>query len=383
MDFELSQDHQMLRQMVRDFVKAEISPHAQRWDQEERFPRELFWELGKLGLMGIVIPEIYEGSEMDYLSYAIAVEEIAVGDGSAALTVASHNGLCSGHILHAGSEAQKRKYLPELASGRKLGAWGLTEPGSGSDASGLRTQAIRDGADWIINGSKTFITQGGVGEIAVILASTAPEKKQKGITAFILEKGTPGFTVGEHIKKLGMRSSDTTELVFEDVRVSDDQRLGELNQGFIDTLKILDRGRISIGALSLGLGRGATELAVRYAGERHQFGQPISRFQAIQWMIADSMTELEAARLLLWRAAWVQDQGKGSSLESAMAKLYASEAGTRACDRAIQIHGGYGYTREYNVERMWRDAKLCEIGEGTSEVQRIVIARRLLKHLSV
>jgi alkylation response protein AidB-like acyl-CoA dehydrogenase len=378
MDFQLSENHQMLRRMVREFVQAEVVPKAAGWDREERFPKEIIPKLGELGLLGIVISDEYDGAGMDYLSYAIAVEEIAAGDGSLALTVASHNGLCTGHINLAGNAEQKRKYLPQLATGKKLGAWGLTEPGSGSDAAGLRTRAVRDGDDWVINGSKTFITQAGVGEVAVVLASTEPERKQKGITAFILEKGMPGFSTGRHIEKLGMRSSDTAELVFENVRVPDSQRLGEYNCGFLDTLQILDRGRISIGALALGLGRAAHEAAVRYSKERKQFGSSIADFQAIQWMIADSATELEAARLLVWRAATVQDKGQNSTTESAMAKLFASEAAMRACDRAIQIHGGYGYTREYPVERMWRDAKLCQIGEGTSEIQRLVISRRIL-----
>jgi alkylation response protein AidB-like acyl-CoA dehydrogenase len=378
MDFQLSENHQMLRRMVREFVQAEVVPHAAKWDREERFPAEIIPKLGALGLLGIVIDETYGGAGMDYLSYALAVEEIAAGDGSLALTVASHNGLCTGHINLAGSPEQKRRYLPDLATGRKLGAWGLTEPGSGSDAAGMRTRAVRDGDDWLITGSKTFITQGSVGQVAVVLAVTEPERKQKGVTAFIVEHGTPGFTVGRHIEKLGMRSSDTAELVFENVRVPDAQRLGELGHGFLDTLKILDRGRISIGALALGLGRAAHEAAVRYARDRKQFGGSIADFQAIQWMIADSATELEAARLLVWKAAATQDKGLSSTTESAMAKLFASEAAMRACDRAIQIHGGYGYTREYPVERMWRDVKLTQIGEGTSEIQRLVIARRIL-----
>jgi alkylation response protein AidB-like acyl-CoA dehydrogenase len=378
MDFQLSENHQMLRRMVREFVQAEVVPHASKWDREERFPAEIVPKLGALGLLGIVIAEEFGGAGMDYLSYALAVEEIAAGDGSLALTVASHNGLCTGHINLAGTPEQKRRYLPDLATGKKLGAWGLTEPGSGSDAAGMRTRAVREGDDWVLNGSKTFITQGSVGRVAVVLAVTEPERRQKGITAFIVEHGTPGFTVGRHIEKLGMRSSDTAELVFENVRIPDAQRLGALGHGFLDTLQILDRGRISIGALALGLGRAAHEAAVRYARERKQFGSSIADLQAIQWMIADSATELEAARLLVWKAAATQDQGRSSTTESAMAKLFASEAAMRACDRAIQIHGGYGYTREYPVERMWRDVKLTQIGEGTSEIQRLVIARRIL-----
>jgi alkylation response protein AidB-like acyl-CoA dehydrogenase len=378
MDFDHSETHQQLRESVRDFAEREVRPKAIQWDKEERFPKELVPKLAEMGLLGIRVPEEYGGAAMDTMSYAICVEELARVDGSLALTVASHNGLGTGHVLAFGSEAQKQKYLPKACSGEWLAAWGLTEPGSGSDASGMATNAKRDGDHWILNGTKMFITQGSVGGFCVVLAKTSPEKKQKGITAFIVEHGTPGFRASKHLEKLGMRSSDTCELSFEDVRVSDAQRLGDVDRGFLDTLQILDKGRISIGALALGLGRGALELGIAYAKERKQFGKAIADFQAIQWMIADTKTELDAAALLIYRAAALADAGKPFSKEASMGKLYASEAATRACQRSLQIHGGYGYTREYQVERHLRDAKLCEIGEGTSEVQRMVIARHVL-----
>jgi alkylation response protein AidB-like acyl-CoA dehydrogenase len=379
MHFDLAEHHVLLRRTVRDFARAEVAPKAQAWDKEERFPKEIVPRLAEIGLLGIRIPEEYGGSGLDVTSYAICVEEIARVDGSLALTVASHNGLGTGHILAFGDEAQKRRYLPKAASGEWLAAWALTEPGSGSDAAALATTARRDGDGWVINGTKMFITQGSVGGFCVVLARTNGQApRQKGITAFVVEHGTKGFGTSKHLEKLGCRSSDTVELSFEDVRVSDLQRVGEIDRGFTDTMQILDRGRISIAAMALGLGQGALEMAVRYAKERRQFGKSIADFQAIQWMLADSKTELDAAALLTYRAAWLADQGRRYTLEASMAKLYASEAATRACNRALQIHGGYGYTREFNVERHLRDAKLCEIGEGTSEVQRIVIAKQIL-----
>jgi len=379
MDFTLSENHQLVQRTVREFAAREIRPHARKWDEEERFPMSLVPKANEIGLWGLRIPEEYGGSGLDVLSATIAVEEIARQDGSIALTVASHNGLCSGHILHAGNEAQKRRWLPKLATGEWLGAWALTEPGSGSDAAGARTSAVRKGDRWILNGTKTFITQGSIGKVCVVLASTTPERKQRGMTAFVVEHGTAGFRVGKHLEKLGMRASDTVELSFEDCEVPDENRLGDVDQGFLDTLSILDRGRISIAALALGIGRGAVEEARAYALERKQFGKPIGEFQAVQFMLASSHAEVEAARLLTWRAAVRADEGKRHTVESSMAKLYASEAATRACMRAIQIHGGYGYTREFPVERYLRDAKLCEIGEGTSEIQRLVIARETLR----
>jgi alkylation response protein AidB-like acyl-CoA dehydrogenase len=379
MESELSEHHRLLRQSVRDFARAEIAPHAQRWDREERFPMELVPRLAAMGLLGIRIPEEYGGSGMDTVSYAICVEEIARVDGSIALTVASHNGLGTGHVLAFGSSELKRKYLPKAAAGEWLAAWALTEPGSGSDSAALRTTAQREGDGWILNGTKTFITQGSVGGFCVVLARTNPEvPKQRGITAFVVEHGTPGFSASKHLLKLGCRSSDTAELTLEDVRIADAQRVGEIDQGFSDTMRILDRGRISIAAMALGLGYGALERAVSYAKDRKAFGKPIASFQAIQWMLADAKTELDAASLLTYRAAWLADQGRRHTQEAAMAKLFASEASTRACNSAIQVHGGYGYVREYDVERHLRDAKLCEIGEGTSEVQRMVIAKHVL-----
>lgn len=379
MDFSFSEHHELLRRSVRDFARTEVAPHARHWDEQERFPSEIVPKLAELGLLGIRIPEEYGGAEMDTVSYALCVEELARVDGSLALTVASHNGLGTGHILAFGNDAQKQKYLPKAAAGEWLAAWALTEPGSGSDAAALATTARRDGDDWVIDGSKMFITQGSVGGFCVVLARTNPDaSKQRGITAFIVEHGTPGFTAEKALEKLGCRSSDTCELRFDGVRVSDAQRLGEVDHGFLDTLQILDRGRVSIAAMALGLGYGALAGAVDYAKDRKQFGKPIADFQAIQWMLADSKVELDAAQLLTYRAAALADAGKRFSHEAAMAKLYASEAASRVCSRALQVHGGYGYTREFFIERHLRDAKLCEIGEGTSEVQRMVIAKTLL-----
>ncbi len=379
MNFDPNEDHALLRKTVREFARLEVAPLARAWDEEERFPKEIIPKLAELGLMGIRIPEEFGGSGMDTTSYAICVEEIARFDGSLALTVASHNGLGTGHIVAFGNDAQKKKYLPKAASGEWLAAWALTEPGSGSDSASMRTTAVRDGAGWRINGSKMFITQGSVGSFCVVLARTNPDvPKSKGITAFIVEHGTPGFNSSKHIEKLGCRSSDTAELHFDNVYVDDAQRLGELNHGFTDTMKILDRGRISIAAMSVGLGYGALDMALSYAKDRKQFGKTLGEFQAIQWMLADCKTELDAAALLLSRAAWLADNGRPYARESSMAKLYASEAASRACNKALQIHGGYGYTREFAVERHLRDAKICEIGEGTSEVQRMIIAKQLL-----
>jgi len=379
MEFDLSEQHRLLQKSVGDFARAEIAPHARDWDSRERFPLDLVPKLARMGLLGIRIPEAYGGSGMDVLAYTICVEELARVDGSVALTVAAHNGLGTGHILAYGTEEQKLRYLPRAASGEWLAAWGLTEPGSGSDAAALRTTARRDGDAWVINGTKTFITNGAVGGFCVVLARTNPDvSQQRGITAFVVEHGTPGFTVSRHLLKLGCRASDTAELAFENVRVSDAQRVGEVDHGFADTMRILERGRISIAAMALGLGYGALDMAVAYAKERAAFGKPIADFQAVQWMLADAKTELDAATLLTYRAAWVADRGMRHAREAAMAKLMASEAATRACNSALQVHGGYGYVREFNVERHLRDAKLCEIGEGTSEIQRLVIAKHVL-----
>jgi alkylation response protein AidB-like acyl-CoA dehydrogenase len=379
MDFEPSESQRKLVEMVRDFCVREVKPHATEWDREERFPREVVAQLGELGLLGMAVPEELGGSQLDTVSIAMVVEEIARWDGSLALTVASHNGLGTSHILRFGSDQLRRRYIPEIASGRKLAAWGLTEPGSGSDAAALRTTAVRNGSGWLLNGSKMFITQGSVGDVFVVLALTSPGKQQKGITAFALDRGMKGFSQRPLHGKLGMRSSDTAELIFEDVLVPDQNRVGEVDQGFLDTLRILDKGRITIGALSVGLGRGALEESIAYAKERKAFGKPIAEFQALRWMMADMATELDAARLLVHRAAALCDAGKPFTTEASMGKLFASEAACRAAAHGVQIHGGYGFTREFLVERIYRDVKLCTIGEGTSEVQRLVIARDLMK----
>ena len=379
MDFELNESQQKLVSMVRDFCLREVKPHATSWDRDERFPREVVAQLGELGLLGMTVPEELGGSALDTLSVAAVVEEIARWDGSLALTVASHNGLGTSHLLRFGNDDLKKRFIPEIAAGRKLAAWGLTEPGSGSDAAGMRTTAVRKDKGWLLNGSKMFITQGSVGDVFVVLALTNPELRQKGVTAFLLEKGIPGFSQRVLHGKLGMRSSDTAELVFEDVHVPDENRIGEVDHGFIDTLKILDKGRITIGALSVGLGRGALEESVAYSKDRKAFGKSISDFQALRFMMADMATELDAARLLVFRAAMLCDAGRPYTQEAAMAKLFASEAACRAAAQGVQIHGGYGFTREFMVERIYRDVKLCTIGEGTSEIQRLVIARELFK----
>lgn len=380
MDFELSEQHAILQSTLRQFFRERVAPRAREWDEAERFPSEIIPELAELGLLGIKIPEEYGGAGLDMSAYAIAVEEAARVDGSLALTLASHNGLGTGHIVAVGTEAQKQKYLTKAASGEWLAAWALTEPGSGSDSAALRTTAVRDGDAWIISGSKMFITQGSVGGFCVVLARTNQQvQAQRGISAFIVEATTPGYSASKKLKKLGCRSSDTVEVTLDQVRVSDEQRLGEVDQGFADTMRILDGGRVSIAAMALGLGRGALEMAIRYAKEREAFGKSISEFQAIQWMLADAQTELDAAELLVRRAAWLADRGRRFTAEASMAKLFASEVATRVCNNSLQIHGGYGYTREYDIERHLRDAKLCEIGEGTSQVQRIVIAKHLLR----
>ncbi len=378
MDFELPESCRELRATVRAFCAERVKPHASVWDRDESFPMEVVKELGRLGLLGIIVPEELGGAGMDKLAAAVAIEEIARFDGGLALTVASHNGLGTSHIRMFGSEAQRMKYVPKLASGEWLGAWALTEPGSGSDSSALKTRAVRKGDRWVLNGTKMFITQGSVGDVFVVLASTRPERRQKGITAFIVEKGTRGFSQRPIHGKLGMRSSDTAELVLEDVEVGDEQRLGEEGTGFIGTMQILDFGRITIGALAVGLGRGALEESTTYAKERRAFGHAIAEHQAIAFMIADMTTEIGASRLLVHHAATLADAGRSFGRQASMAKLYASEAAMRAANKAIQIHGGYGYTRDFPVERYLRDAKLCEIGEGTSEVQRMIIARDAL-----
>ncbi|HYB74855.1 MAG TPA: acyl-CoA dehydrogenase [Candidatus Sulfotelmatobacter sp.] len=378
MDFELTEGQRAIQRMVREFAEREVRPAAAEYDERSQFPWELVRKMGPLGVLGMVVPEAYGGAGMDTVSYALAMEEIARHDGALALTVASHNSLCQGHLLIAGSEEQKRKYLPPLARGELMGAWGLTEPGSGSDAAAMRTTAAIQGNHWVLNGSKSFITQGSVAQTYVVLAVTDASRATHGISAFIVERGTPGFRPGRPEHKLGLRASDTAQLFFEDARIPRENLLGELHHGFMDTLKVLDGGRISIAAMAVGLARGALEESLRYAGERRQFGRPIAQFQAIQWKLADMATEIDAARLLTLQAAALKDRGRPSTRASAMAKLFAAEVGMRACAQAVQIHGGYGYLRDFPVERYFRDVKLCEIGEGTSEVQRLVIARQLL-----
>ena len=380
MDFAFSEQHELLRQSVRDYCAREIRPHAREWDESERFPLEIVPRLAELGLLGIRVPEAYGGAGMDVTAYAIAVEECAKVDGSLALTIASHNGLGTGHLLTFGNEEQKRRYLPRAVSGEALAAWALTEPGSGSDAAALRTTARRDGGDWILDGTKMFITQGSIGGFCVVLArSSADAPPQRGITAFIVDTSTPGYRASKKLKKYGCRWSDTVEVTLDEVRVSDAERLGEVDQGFLDTMRILDTGRISIAAMALGLGRGALDMAVAYAKERAAFGRPIAEFQAMQWMLADAKTQLDAAELLVYRAAWLADRGERYTQEASIAKLFASEAATRVCNDAMQIHGGYGFTREFEIEKHLRDVKLCEIGEGTSQVQRMVIAKHILR----
>ncbi len=378
MDFELNEEQRAVQRMVREFAEREIAPVAQQLDEREEFPLEIVRKLSDLGLMGILFPKQYGGVAMDYISYALILEELGRYDASVALTVESHNSLCSNHIFMFGIEAQKNKYLSQLTSGRVLGAWGLTEPGSGSDAAGMQTTATLDGDHWVLNGSKNFITQGSVAGIYVIMANTDRAKREKGISAFIVEKGTPGFRVGRKEHKMGFRASDTAQLIFEGARIPKENLLGELNHGFIDTLTILDGGRIGMAALNVGIARGALEEGLKYAKERQAFGQPIANYQAIQWKLADMATEIDAARLLVLQAAYLKDKGQPFTKEAAYGKLFSSEVAMKAASEAVQIHGGYGYIKEFPVERYFRDAKFCAIGEGTSEIQRLVIARQLL-----
>ncbi|HSM91370.1 MAG TPA: acyl-CoA dehydrogenase family protein [Anaeromyxobacteraceae bacterium] len=376
--FDLQEELLEMKHTVRAFCEAEVKPHAAQWDAEARFPLDTVRKLGALGLLGMSIPEAWGGSDVGALGVAVVVEELARWDGSLALTVASHNGLGTSHIVHFGTEAQRRRWLPGLASGERLAAWALTEPGSGSDAAALATTAERRGDRWVIDGEKIFITQGTVGDVYVVLARTDREQKQAGVTAFVLERGMPGFSQRAMHGKLGMRSSDTAELVLEGVEVPDENRLGEVGHGFTDTLAILDRGRITIGALAVGLAQGALDASVAYARERRAFGKPIAEHQAVAFQLADMATRTEASRLLVHRAARLADDGRPFRAEASMAKLFASETAMWVTTHAVQIHGGYGYTSEFPVERQFRDAKLTEIGEGTSEIQRMIIARGIL-----
>ncbi|OQY24230.1 MAG: acyl-CoA dehydrogenase [Anaerolineaceae bacterium 4572_32.1] len=382
MNFELDEEQRLFRNMVRDFAQNEVAPKAAELDEKGGFPWDNFRKMGQLGILGIPYPEKYGGSGGDMLSYAIAVEEISRACGSTGITFAAQISLACGPLYYFGTEEQKQKYLTPLASGEKVGGFGLTEPEAGSDAGGTKTRAVLDGDEWVINGRKTFCTNGSVADIVVFTARTDPEAKHShGISSFIVEKGTPGFRPGRDEDKMGLRGSKTSELIFEDCRIPRENLLGAEGDGFKQFLITLDGGRISIGAMALGLAQAALDKAVPYAQERHQFGRPIGSFQAIQWMLADMATEIDAARLLIYRAAWMRDQGLKTAKESAMAKLFASEVAERAAFQAIQIHGGYGYTRDYEVERIYRDQRLCTIGEGTSEVQRLVIARQLLGRL--
>jgi alkylation response protein AidB-like acyl-CoA dehydrogenase len=379
MDFELTPEQQQLRRNVRQFAETEIAPHVREWDEASHFPVEILPQLGRMGLMGVVFPEEYGGTGLGYIEYALAIEELSRVDGSVGILVAAHTSLCTNHIFKCGSEAQRSKYVPELASGRMLGCWSLTEPEAGSDAAGTRTTAVREGNCWVLNGAKTFTTNGRYADVCVAMAVTDRSKGSHGISAFIIEKGTPGFRAGKKEDKLGLRASDTSEMIFEDCRIPAENLLGAPGDGFVDSLKILDGGRVSIAALGIGMAQGAYEAALKHSKVRKQFGRPISEFQAIQWKLADMATEIEAARLLNFRAGWMIDQGLRTTKESSMAKLYASEIAVRAANEAVQIHGGYGFIKDYPAEKYYRDVKLCTIGEGTSEIQRLVIARQLLR----
>ena len=378
MDFRLTEEQELLRRSVREFAETEIRPHVREWDEAQHFPSEIVPALASLGLMGIQVPEQYGGAAMSAIDYCICIEELARVDPGLALSVAAHNGLCSAHILLFGSDAQKVRFLTPLAKGEQVGAWGLTESTSGSDAAGMRTAAVRAGSCWVVSGSKTFTTHGREGDIMVVMAVTDRGAGSRGISAFIVEHSTPGMTPGKKEDKLGMRASETSEVLFDNCRIPLDQLLGEEGQGFVNALQVLDAGRIGIAALSVGLAQGAYEAALRYAQERKAFGKTISAFQAIQWKLADNATRIEAARLLTYRAAYLKDRGGRTTMESSMAKLYASEIAVKAADDCVQIHGGYGFVKDYPAEKYFRDVKLTTIGEGTSEIQRLVIARQLL-----
>ena len=382
MDFELSEDQRLLKKTVRDFAERELKPHSREWDETQQFPREIFSKLGELGLLAVVFPEQYGGSAMSTVDYTIVIEELARVDAGVALSTAAHNSLSSGHIYLAGTEEQKMKYLPKLATGEFVGAWGLTENQAGSDAGGTRTTAVKDGDSWVLNGSKTFITNGSLADISVVMAVTDKSKGKKGISAFLIDRGTKGFRPGKKEDKLGVRSSDTSELILEDCRIPEGNLLGAPGMGFVDTLRILDRGRIGIAAFSIGIAQGAFEASLSYAKGRKQFGQAIAEFQGIQFKLSEMAVKIDAARLLMLRAAALRDAGREHKIESAMAKLYASEIAVQVALEAIQIHGGYGYVKDYPVERALRDSKLGTIGEGTSEVQKLVIARELLSRVA-
>ena len=381
MDFELTDEQKLVRQTAREFAEAEIAPVIARYDEAEEFPAELIRTLGELGFMGALFPAEYGGAGLDHVSYALVVEELSRVDGSVGITMWAHNSLCANHLYTFGTEAQRETYLPPLCRGEVLGAWALTEPGSGSDAAAMKTTAVEEADAWVLNGSKAFITNASVAGTAVVMARTDPAARpaSRGISAFVLERGMPGFRAGQRYKKLGLHASDTAELILEGVRVPKANLLGERNRGFQDTKRVLEGGRIAMAAMAVGLAQGALDQAVRYAKERQAFGRPIGEFQGLQGMLADLATEVEAARLLTLRAAYGKDRGRPVVKEASMAKVFAAEVGMKCATKAVQIHGGYGYTREFPVERFFRDVKLCEIGEGTSEVQRMVIARHLLE----
>jgi alkylation response protein AidB-like acyl-CoA dehydrogenase len=378
-DFQLNDEQLQLKKMVREFAEHEIAPHVRKWDEAGEFPLSTIQALGKLGLMGVVFPTELGGAGMGYVEYVTAIEELSRVDGSVGIIVAAHTSLCSNHIWLAGNDAQKKRYLPRLATAESIGAWGLTEPSSGSDAGSARMTAVRRGKNWVLNGTKTFCTNGHYADVLVVIAVSDRAAHTHGLSAFIVEKGTPGFRPGKKEDKLGLRASDTAELIFEDCLLPPENLLGTEGQGFVDAMRVLDGGRISIAALSLGMAEGAYEAALEYSKQRRQFGRPISDFQAIQWKLADMATEIEAAKLLTFRAAAMKDAGLKTTMESSMAKLFASEIAVKCANEGVQIHGGYGFIKDYPAEKYYRDVKLCTIGEGTSEIQRLVIARQLLK----
>ncbi len=377
--FDYSETQRMVAESARQFAEQHIRPYVMQWDETQEFPVEVFKKAGNMGFMGILVPESLGGSGLGYHEYIAIIEEISKVDPSIGLSIAAHNSLCTNHILSFGNVEQKDRWIPRLASGEWIGAWGLTEHNTGSDAGGMNTTAVRDGDDWILNGAKNFITHGKSGDIAVVIARTGEKGDSHGMTAFVIEKGTKGFSSGKKEDKLGMRASETAELVFDNCRIPDENRLGEIGDGFIQSMKILDGGRISIGALSLGIAKGAYEASLKYSKERVQFGKPISAFQGISFKLADMATEIEASELLLHKAAFLKNQGRKMTKWSAMSKMYASEVCVKVANEAVQIHGGYGYTKDFPVEKFYRDAKLCTIGEGTTEIQKVVIAKNILK----
>ncbi len=379
MNFQVTETTTQIAQMARDFAQQQIRPHVMEWDESQEFPLQLFREMGQLGMLGVLVPEKYGGAGLGYTEYKTVIEEIAKVCGSIGLSVAAHNSLCTGHILSFGNEEQKQRYLPKLATGEWLGAWGLTEANTGSDAGNMRCTAVKDGEEWVVNGTKNWITHGKSGELAVVICRTGEPRTRNNSTAFVIERGTPGFSAGKKENKLGMRASETAEMIFDNCRIPDSQRLGEVGEGFKQAMAVLDGGRISIASLSLGIAKGAYEAALQYAQERHQFDKPIASFQAISFKLADMATEIAAAELLTLQACDRKNRKLPVTREAAMAKYYASEVAVKVANDAVQIFGGYGYTKDFPVEKFYRDAKLCTIGEGTSEIQKLVISREILK----